>query len=148
LESETPTYEEIANLTLRVDYVIPLRLAIMSGAAEDQLREFIDQDLMDAKQVLEACPKLRKINDMMGIEDEDIDLALEAIEDEKIDGVLIRVSRPIMDYWPNGSASFSWGAYNTATLYGKSMDSALAAAVAWANELDAKQREKGKEKAK
>lgn len=128
---------------LRVDAIINLAYAIASGRAGEILTAFIENDLVDAKLVRAKSTTFETIASEAENGDDDVVLSLEYLEDRGVDGVLIKGSRPVMKYFPNGrDASFSWGESNYEWIYGETLEDALTQLVEWADRIDAKQRAK------
>lgn len=65
----------------------------------------------------------------------------EQLYEVKDRGFIVQAARPVHEYHADGkSASYSWGHYNTAWLYGATLEGVIAEAISWADGLSAKEK--------
>lgn len=141
-------YEQLEDATLRMDAVLVLAGMLNDGTAlADPLRELLEDEDDDT---LRRC-----FPDMPAamLEDrEDFDEFLEGFcwwaNDHEKWGFAVKFARPVMTWNQAGdSASFSWGRYNTAWLYGDTLAQAVRRGKQWASEREKAEKAKAKTQA-
>lgn len=132
-------FEQLDEASLRMGAVVILAGMLNDGhAMADPLRELLeDEDDEALKQCFPDLPPL-----VLAERDEDQDLWREAFHEWALDsqklGFLIRFERPVMAWSADGqAASFSWGRYGVAWLYGDTLAKAVARGKQWAKEREA-----------
>lgn len=138
--------EQLDDATLRIDAVLLLAGMLNNGdAVAEPLSELLADDLdkSDMQRCFPGIPPT--LLDAMDDEREFLDsFCAWAIDASKL-GFVVKFARPVMTWSLDvDAASYSWGLYNTAWLYGDSLDEVVARGLAWAAEREAAEKAKAK----
>jgi len=147
---KTPTMEKLRDqlndATLRMDAVLLLAGMLNDGnAVAEPLSELLADDLdeSDMQRCFPGIPTalLAEMED----EREFCECFCEWASDAGKLGFVVKFARPVMTWNMDADAShYSWGRYNTAWLYGDTLDEAVARGLAWAADREAVEKAKAK----
>lgn len=141
--------------TVAVETILHLGALVASGdkrndAFEDFIQDFDEHTVKALKESLPFVGKFWEVlqkEDRMDDDEENAAEFLQVACDSGLLGFLVQVAHPVMEYEKSGkSASFSWGHYNTAWVYGESMPEVVGKAIVWAEKLDKAARKRAKAK--
>lgn len=131
-------YEQLEEAMLRMDAVVVLAGMLNDGdAMADPLRELLEEE---DDSTLQDCFPDMPASLLADRDDEALfrdSFSWWATQEGKR-GFAVKFARPVMTFRSvGGSASFSWGHYHTAWLYGDTLNEAVQRGLQWANELEA-----------
>lgn len=129
--------------TVRFERVIPVALALAGGQTNsdgwlEQIAENLEEDPEHPFYSELPCLKVFAGGD----EYPDPESVEQVLMDANLSGYLAEVSHPVMTFWADGSACYSWGNYNFVWVYSETMDGLVDKAIAWAFGLDEKRKAK------
>lgn len=117
----------------------------VTAAWSDDLREFVEDDLSDAREVHRAIPWLKKCAKESG---NDLETITGEFSYKRMDGFLVQFERPIPQEFHGSGYSFTWGYTQFCWFYFETLDALLDRAETWSVEVVDQARKSAKKQAK
>ena len=135
-------YDRLNDATLRMESMVLLAGMLGDG---DSLPDVLSELLEDDPDTLAKCfPDMPKALASCEESDDFKESFMDWAYRSNKYGFVIQFARPVMDWSADGkSAGFSWGYYNTAWLYGDTLEEAVERGLQWAREREAAEKAKG-----